>query len=209
MADSIIEHTISKADAAPLARIHQAAFPDFFLSRLGEPFLVQFYLGYVNDPSAVIVIARDGSGRPQGIAVGTTDPVGFFGRLLRRRLLGLAGASVLAALRDPAVAPRLLGAVRYRGDTPPGRDGALFSSMCVDPSLSGQGIGSKLVRGWPRRARALGADLAFLTTDAVGNDAVNSWYLREGWVLSDRFVAHGDRPMNRYEYDLGALDGAS
>ena len=55
----------------------------------------------------------------------------------------------------------------------------------------------------------MGADLAFLTTDAVGNDAVNSWYLREGWVLSDRFVAHGDRPMNRYEYDLGALDGAS
>ena len=209
MADSMIEHTISEADAVPLARLHQAAFPDFFLSRLGEPFLVQFYLGFVTDPTAVIVISRDGSGLPQGVVVGTTSPAGFFGRLLRRRLLGFAGASARAALKDPTVAPRLLGAVTYRGDTPPGREGALLSSICVDPSLSGHGIGSKLIRGWTRRARDMGADLAFLTTDAVGNDAVNSWYLREGWVLSDRSLAHGDRPMNRYEFNLRALDGES
>lgn len=207
MADSAIDNRITRADAVPLARIHQAAFPDFFLSQLGEPFLVQFYLGYVTDPTAVIAISRDSSGCPVGIAVGTTDPVGFFGRLLRRRLLGFAGASARAALKDPSVAPRLLRAVTYRGDNPPGREGALFSSMCVDPSLSGQGIGSKLIRGWTRRAWAMGAERAFLTTDSVGNDAVNSWYLREGWVLSDRFTAHGDRPMNRYEYDLRALDG--
>lgn len=205
----MIEHRISQADAVPLARIHQAAFPDFFLSRLGEPFLVQFYLGYVTDPTAVIVISRDSSGRPQGVVVGTTDPVGFFGRLLRRRLLGFVGASVRATLKDPRVAPRLLSAVTYRGDNPPGREGALLSSICVDPSLSGQGIGSTLIRSWTQRARAKGAELAFLTTDAVGNDAVNAWYRREGWVLSDRFISHGDRPMNRYEYDLRALDGQS
>jgi len=205
----MIEHSMSLADAVPLAKIHQAAFPGFFLSRLGEPFLVQFYLGYVTDPTAVIVISRDRAGRPQGVVVGTVDPGGFFGRLLRRRLLGFAGASLRAALRNPAVVPRLLSAVTYRGDRPPGGGGALLSSICVDPSCSGQGIGSTLIRGWTRRARAMGADLAFLTTDAVGNDAVNSWYVREGWVLSERFVAHGDRPMNRYEFDLRVLDGES
>lgn len=209
MANSMIEHTITRADAVPLARIHQAAFPDFFLSRLGEPFLVQFYLGYVTDPTAVIVISRDSAGRPQGVAVGTTDPVGFFGRLLRRRCVGFVGASTRAAMKHPSTAPRLLSALTYRGDNPPGRPGALFSSMCVDPSLGGQGIGSQLIRGWTRRARAMGAELAFLTTDAVGNDSVNSWYGREGWMLSDRFVAHGDRPMNRYEYDLRGLDDPS
>lgn len=205
----MIEHTITRADAVPLARLHQAAFPDFFLSRLGEPFLVQFYLGFVTDPTAVIVVARDGSGRPRGVVVGTTSPAGFFSRLLRRRLLGFTVASARAAVKDPRVAPRLISAIAYRGDNPPGREGALLSSICVDPSLSGKGIGSQLIRGWVRRARGLGTNQAFLTTDAVGNDAVNSWYLREGWVLSDRFVAHGDRPMNRYEYDLRALDGQS
>ena len=51
VADATIEHSISKADAIPLAKMHRAAFPDFFLSRLGEPFLVQFYLGFVTDPT--------------------------------------------------------------------------------------------------------------------------------------------------------------
>ena len=157
----------------------------------------------------LVTVSRNSSGLPQGVAVGTTDPVGFFGRLLRRRLLGFAGASVRAALKHPSVVPRLLSAVSYRGDTPPGREGALLSSLCVDPSCSGQGVGSTLVRGWIRRAGVMGSQLAFLTTDAVGNDAVNSWYVHEGWVLSERFVAHGDRPMNRYEFDLRVLDGHS
>lgn len=209
MPDAIIEHAVSRADAAPLARIHQAAFPNFFLSRLGQPFLVQFYLGYVTDPTAVIVISRDSAGRPKGVVVGTTDPAGFYGRLLRRRFLGFAGASILAALQHPSAAPRLLSALAYRGGTPPGRQGALLSSICVDPSLSGQGIGTTLLNVWTHRARAMGADQAFLTTDAVGNDPVNTWYQREGWQLTDRFVAHGDRPMNRYEFDLRTLDGQS
>lgn len=209
MRDISIDHTITKADAHELARIHKAAFPGFFLSQLGEPFLVQFYLGFVADPTAVIAICRDASRRPLGVAVGTTDPPGFFGRLLRRRFWGFMGASLRAVLKNPAAAPRLLGAVAYRGDIPQGREGALLSSMCVDPDQSGQGIGSMLIRGWVRRAHQLGARSAYLTTDAVGNDAVNAWYLREGWVLHDQFVAHGDRPMNRYAFDLRALDGAS
>lgn len=209
MGNSMIEHTITAADAVPLAKIHQAAFPNFFLSRLGEPFLIQFYRGYESDPTAVIVISRDASGQPQGVAVGTTDPAGYFGRLLRRRFWGFAVASVRAGLRQPSVIPRLLSALTYRGDNPPGCEGALFSSMCVDPSVSGRGIGSQLIKGWTRRARAMGAELAFLTTDAVENDAVNSWYLREGWVLSDRFIAHGDRLMNRFQYDLRLADGDS
>lgn len=211
MVESTIEHSITEDDAVPLAKLHQAAFPDFFLSRLGESFLVQFYRGYVSDPTAIIVIARDNRGCPQGVAVGTTDPAGFFGRLLRRRLAGFVAASVRAVLKNPSAAPRLLGAIVYRGDTPAGRPGALLSSICVDPAAAGRGIGSQLIRGWTEQARALGAERAFLTTDAVSNDAVNSWYLREGWVLSDVFVAHGDRAMNRYEFDLrgeGADDDA-
>lgn len=209
MPELSVEHAITSADAHALARIHQAAFPGFFLARLGEPFLVQFYLGFVADPTAVIAICRDASRRPLGVAVGTTDPQGFFSRLLKRRFLGFVGASVRAALRSPTAVPRLLRAVRYRGDAPPGSGGALFSSMCVDPAVAGRGIGSLLIRAWVQQAREQGAQFAFLTTDGKGNEVVNAWYLREGWVLHDQFFANGDRLMNRYEFDLSALDGAS
>ena len=203
----MIDHAISRADAPLLARIHQRAFPDFFLARLGEPFLIQFYLGFVDDPSAVVVVARDSQGRPQGVAVGTTDPVGFFGRLLRRRFLGFVAASLRAAFRNPRFVPRLLGAVAYRGDNPDGRQGALLSSICVDSSHSGRGLGSTLLKSWAQRAAEMGAPHAFLTTDAEGNDVVNAWYLREGWVLSDAFVTSEGRAMNRYAYDLAAAGG--
>ena len=204
----MIDNVILPQDARLLARLHQRAFPDFFLSRLGKPFLVQFYLGFIDDPTAVVVVVRDDSHQPQGVAVGTTDAPGFFGRLLRRRLFGFVAASARAVLRHPSTAPRLLKAVLYRGDVPQGHEGALLSSICVDPALSGRGIGSVLIAGWTMRARDMGAERAFLTTDAEGNDAVNAWYQREGWVVTDQFVAAGGRPMNRCEFNLRTLDGA-
>lgn len=202
----MIDHVIVPTDAPVLARLHRRAFPGFFLSQLGEPFLVQFYLGFVDDPTAVVAVARDVNRNPQGVVVGSTDAQAFFGRLLRRRLLGLVWASARAVLRHPSTAPRLLKAVLYRGDVPQDRSGALLSSVCVDPAVSGRGIGSQLLVAWSNRALDMGAERAFLTTDAEGNDVVNAWYQREGWVVTGTFIAPGDRLMNRYEKDLRIRD---
>lgn len=212
----MIDYRLTAADAQPLAALHRRAFPGFFLSRLGEPFLRQFYLGFVDDETAVTVVARDERGQPFGVAVGTTHPVGFFSRLLRRRLVGFALASAAAVLRDPRTAPRLLSAVRYRGDAAPGCEGALLSSICVDPARSGGGRGSTLLSEWRRQAQIMGAERAFLTTDAEGNEAVNRFYERDGWILHDQFTTAQGRPMNRYVRELsqdtanrGAERGAS
>lgn len=207
----MIDHRLTAADAAPLAALHRRAFPGFFLSRLGEPFLRQFYLGFVGDETAVTVVTRDELGRPRGVAVGTTHPAGFFSRLLRRRLLGFMFASATAVLRDPRTTPRLLSAVRYRGGTPSETEGALLSSICVDPSRSGVGIGGALLSAWRERAEEMGAKRAFLTTDADENEAVNRFYERDGWILSDRFVTAQGRNMNRYVRDLnpGRVDNSA
>ncbi|MDO5500413.1 MAG: GNAT family N-acetyltransferase [Propionibacteriaceae bacterium] len=208
MASRNLGRSIKPADAQHLARIHRRAFPGFFLAKLGEPFLVQFYRGFVAEPTSVVSVYRDEDGAPIGVAVGTTNPDGFFRQLLRRRFWGFVGASIQATIKDPKVAPRLLGAVRYRGDNPPGREGALLSSICVDPAHEGTGVGRAVLEDWARAARESGCEFAFLTTDAVGNDAVNAWYARGGWTLSDQFVAHGGRRMNRYQRDLRTLDVA-
>jgi len=139
---------LGKADPEPLARLHREAFPGFFLSSRGEPFLVQFYRGFLDDDTAVTVVARASDGTVLGAAVGTTHPAGFFGRLLRRRLVGFATASARAALRDPRRIPRLLRAVRYRGDTAGEHDGALLSSICMDPVAQRSGVGRRLLTAW-------------------------------------------------------------
>lgn len=203
----MIQTSYTAADVAALSALHRRAFPDFFLSRLGEPFLRQFYLGYLDDPDAVVAVARAADGRIVGAAVGSTRPAGFFSRLLVRRLAGFVGASILAALRDPRTVPRLLAAVKYRGDQPPGSEGALLSSLCVDPSCRAAGIGGALDEAWRQRAVELGARTAFLTTDALDNEPVNLFHQRNGWQLTDQFTTPQGRRMNRYRHDLPYSEG--
>lgn len=194
----MIDHRLTAADAKPLATLHRRAFPGFFLSHLGEPFLRQFYLGFVDDETAVTVVARDELGEPYGLAVGTTHPAGFFSRLLLRRLMGFVFASAAAVLRDPRTFPRIISAVRYRGDTAPGHDGALLTASI--PRGPGVALGARCSRRggiaptrWAR---------AFLTTDADGNETVNRFHSRDGWTLNDRFVTAQGRSMNRYVREL-------
>lgn len=191
------------ADVDQLVDLHRRAFPKFFLSQLGPAFLTQFYRGFLTDPTSITAVARDDSGRVVGGVVGTTSPAGFFGRLLRRRMAGFVLASAQAAIADPRRTPRLLRGVAYRGQAGIAVDGALLSSICVDPALQGHGVGRTLITAWSHTARSRGADLAFLTTDAHDNDATNAFYLQSGWRCADTFTTAEGRMMNRYEKELG------
>jgi len=46
---------MAATDVRDLARLHSEAFPGFFLSTMGEPFLVQFYGGFLQDETAISV----------------------------------------------------------------------------------------------------------------------------------------------------------
>jgi len=194
--------TLSEADVHPLARLHRRAFPTFFLSSLGEPFLVEFYRGFLHDASAVAVVAQDPDGSVCGAAVGTLRPRDFYGRLLRRRWAGFVAASVRAVLAQPSALPRLLSALGYRGGGAGSDPGALLSSICVDPDRRSRGLGRQLLSAWTEQAGQRGAARAFLTTDAEANDAVNAFYRARGWQPAERFITRRGRAMYRYTIDL-------
>jgi GNAT superfamily N-acetyltransferase len=189
---------LKASDAKALAGIHRRAFPDFFLSSLGEPFLTQLYRGFAEDSSAITVVVRDERGIPCGAAVGTTEPAGFYRRLVKLRWPGFVAASACAAITSPTTVPRLLRAISYRGELPSVGQWALLSSVCLDPSLQGSGVGRQLATTWLERARTMGVTHAFLTTDANDNDVINRFYIAQGWTLADELVTHEGRHMNRY-----------
>ncbi|MFC6705745.1 GNAT family N-acetyltransferase [Flexivirga alba] len=193
---------LQTTDVEAAARLHELAFPTFFLSSLGQPFLRQFYRGFLADPTAVAVVARDGSGMILGTVVGTTEPDGYFSRLLRRQVVGFVNASVRASLRSPRAVPRLLRAARYRGSADEGVDGALLSSICVSPDAQGAGVGRRLVAAWEQRAAGLGARAAYLSTDAVDNEPVNAFYQRCGWRMGAPYTTAEGRTMNLYTKEL-------
>lgn len=187
---------LCRSDVAELARIHRQAFPGFFLSSLGEPFLRQFYRGFLDGHGGVAVVLRDArDGRPVGAAVGPLDPSGFFGRLLRRRLVPFMLASARAAIRTPHIVPRLLRAVGYRGQGDISAPGALLSSICVSPQIRGVGAGATLLHAWEGQVGRAGVSSAHLTTDVDDNDQVNAFYDRQGWQITQTFTTSEGRRM--------------
>jgi ribosomal protein S18 acetylase RimI-like enzyme len=191
----LIIRRLSHQDLSSCVSIHQRAFPRFFLSDLGPTFLRQFYRAFLNDESAVAFVAES-SETVVGVVVGTLSPAGFFRRLLVRRWWAFGFASALLLIRRPAALMRVSRAVFYRGgeDEP----GALLSSICVSPAIAGSGIGAQLLSTWSLAAGRLGASEARLETDASGNDAVNRFYVMQGWTLRRVRTTREGRAMNVY-----------
>lgn len=193
---------IDSSDIYDLAKQHRAAFPDFFLSKLGERFLREFYRGFISDPKALTTVVRDESGRVLGAAVGTADPNGFFKRLLKRRWMGFALASASYVLHSPRETLRLVRAITYRGGASVQPGAALLSSIFVAPTAQGKSLGRDLLEDWTRKAAATGANVANLSTDALNNDRVRSFYEKSGWSTDHEYTTPEGRQMVQYEFDL-------
>jgi GNAT superfamily N-acetyltransferase len=179
-------------------RIHLRAFPDFFLTLLGPRFLREFYRAFLNDETSIAFAAEDESGNVVGVVVGTGQPVGFFRRLLIRRWWAFGLASLAPILKNPSIGKRIFRALAYRGD-PPSRPGyALLSSIAVAPDTQGIGLGKALLDVWIKEAKKRSCRGAYLTTDALHNDTVNSFYRNAGWRLESFFLTAEGRKMNRY-----------
>ncbi|MFH1746091.1 MAG: GNAT family N-acetyltransferase [Planctomycetota bacterium] len=195
---------LGRADVAGAVALHMGAFPDFFLTFLGRSFLRQFYLGYCGNPDTVALVARRAAtGELLGTVVGPLRPAGFYKRLLLKRWWRFAWAACGAVVRKPTVIPRLFRALTYRGDAPEDHtERALLSSICVDPTAQGLGIGRQLVCQFLENIRAANLPGAFLTTDVEGNEAVNAFYGRLGWKVDSEFATPEGRRMHRYVYDF-------
>lgn len=111
-------------------------------------------------------------------------PEGYFKKLLIKKWFVFCWASLTAVIRRPAIVPRLLRAVFYRGDAPEHAEGlALLSSIAVSPDVRGAGLGVALVEAFVEEVRRRGCKGVFLTTDADNNEGVNRLYRKLGFTL--------------------------
>jgi ribosomal protein S18 acetylase RimI-like enzyme len=188
-------------DIDELVRIHQVAFPGFYLTLMGSAFLRGYYSSVLTYPNRIALVAR----RDQvavGFAVGFVEPEGFYAhfRAERRKLIPVIA---LALLRHPELIPRTLRNMR-RIQTVQYKPGEVeLSSIAVEPSA--RGVGSSLLLAFIERARSAGARSVSLTTDAVNNDAVNRFYLKHGFTLRRQFD-DGGRLMNEYHLGTASRD---
>ena len=190
----------TSADIEAVSRVHIAAFPGFFLTRLGFGFLCELYRGFLNHAEGVLMVAEADDGELIGFVAGTTAPDRFFADLRRARALHFVLHAVPALIRSPSlVAAKLYSALFYRGDKPANLEGgSLLSSIGVAPGVVGKAVGMALLTRFEQEAFARGTPFVYLTTDAIDNDRVNHFYTRNGYVVESRFMQGGRRPMLRY-----------
>ncbi len=189
-------------DIAAVVKIHADSFPNFFLTVLGERFLALYYANVQTAREGVCLVFVPEDGRVAGFAVGAASPRLFYSNLLKSNCVKFMLASVGAALKRPAIIPRLFRALTYSADVPEGDDVAGLFSLAVLPEGQKQGGGKALVEAFAAECRRRGVKKIYLTTDAVGNDPVNRFYIRQGFRLEKQYATPEKRVMNKYWLDV-------
>lgn len=182
-----------------LSRLHRKAFPGFFLTQLGLPFLKTLYKGYLEDDNSGILIAEI-NGKLVGFIAYSNAYAEFYRKLLKKHLVRFGICSLLALVRHPSFCKRLLYAFKKSEDVRKDEAYVELASICVNPRVSNKGIGSKLIAYLKRITDFSIFSYINLETDACENDAVNQFYMKNGFQLIRKYVTAEGRRMNEYRY---------
>ena len=102
---------LDKKDLDKISKMHMESFKGFFLSMLGERFLKIFYQSVNEDNKSITIIGKNSKNHIIGVVVGSTDPAGFYFRILKKNILKFAIAALPAAIKNPSIIPRLFRAI--------------------------------------------------------------------------------------------------
>jgi ribosomal protein S18 acetylase RimI-like enzyme len=195
-----------KEDVPHVVAVHLESFHGFFLSSLGARFLSLYYSAICTAPEGIAYVYLNSSGIPSGFVVGTTNPMGFYSRLLKRDWLRFSFASLGAICRNPWVIPRIGRAFFHPSQNPSGEEIAGLYSIGVRPELRGTGAGKMLVEQFLKDAGERGCNKVFLTTDRDNNESINAFYQKLGFNVSGRYVTREGRRMNEYQIEIHGQD---
>jgi len=189
------------ADVESVVAVHLKAFPGFFLSSLGAAFLRELYQAIVADPSGIGYVYEQ-AGSILGFVAGTSQPLGFYRRLIGQRWWRFGLAAVMPVLRQPAIVPRLWRAFALPEQAGAREDSGILMSIAVFPGEQGKGIGHLLAKAFLREATRRGCQQVSLTTDKLENDAANAFYRALGFTCVCSYTTPEGREMNEYLISL-------
>ncbi len=179
--------------------IHLRAFPGFFLSFMGRGFLKTMYISYLEHEPSGILLAEDDRGL-LGFLAYSGDMSGLYKYMLKRRFFAFAWYGFCAFVRRPGSFLRLLRAFLKPGDAKREEQYLELSSIGVDPSYQGEGVGSTLINALKSKVDFSVFAYITLETDGLDNQSANAFYRKNGFLLNREFTTPEGRVMNEYRY---------
>ena len=189
-------------DIEAVVKIHKGAFPDFFLTSLGDRFLKLYYKTVMESPEGILLVYNVDS-VTIGFCAGTLLSAGFNTRLIKTNLLAYAieGAKVLST--KPKALWHLYKNMS-KEDSSVGDNGeyAELLSIGVDPNKQGGGAGKKILLALEEAVKEKKGTKLSLTTDFENNEKAIGFYHSLGYQEWYDFVTFPNRKMWRMIKEL-------
>lgn len=203
MVNDMQVHEVSQKEERKLLEIvdiHLKTFEGFFLTFMGRGFLYHMYLSYCEDANSNLLVAVDENNKIIGFVAYSEDMSGLYKHMIKRHLIAFAWYSVGAFLRKPKVFMRLVRAFLKPSESKREECYVELSSIGVEPGVKSKGVGTQLIDAVKSRVDFTKNEYISLETDAVSNDAVNCFYMKNGFELVREYETREGRKMNEYRY---------
>lgn len=184
-----------------VVKAHMKGFIGFFLTFLGENFLKIYYRGVINHEKAIKLVYLEDNNL-KGFVTGTMNPSGFYSALLKKYWFRFCIVLIPAILKKPKSFFRLLRALTKPKTSSQDPKIAELSSLVVLPSYQGKGIGKELVISFITEVKKRSGKIIYLTTDALNNDTVNSFYQKMGFKIKRVIKTPENRLMNEFWLEI-------
>lgn len=185
----------NEMDYAQITVVHARAFPSFFLTSLGNGFLLTYYKAVFKSEKTIAVCAVDENGSISGFASGTIEAFSYNRRLFYKNMFSFFFAVARAAFRNPAVFYRLAKNLDKSPNSYDDRDYAELLSIAVLPEFKGCGIGKYLLEHFENEVLKRGGKKLTLTTDYYNNERAVAFYKKCGYEVFYDFYTYPKRRM--------------
>ncbi len=189
--------TATADDIPQIVAAHVRGFAGFFLTFLGNDFLALLYRSLLADRDGIVFVWEE-AGRVAGFVAGTTDQVGFYRRMLTRRLFAFGWIVAGVLLRRPGITPRVLLALGRPAQARRESARASLMSIAVRPEDEGRGIGQALVRAFAAELTGRGVRAYCLTTDRDHNERAHRFYQQLGFRRVNEHATREGRVKSEY-----------
>ncbi len=197
---------LKEADKSVLdavVRIHLETFQGFFLTFMGKGFLKQLYRSYCDHPESGLLVALDERDTPVGFLAYSGALSDLYKYMIKRRLIPFGWYAAGAFFRKPRVFMRLLRAFQKPGESKREEAYVELASIGVSPEVKGTGVGSQLIDALKERVDMDRYAYINLETDALDNEAVNHFYLKNGFTVARNFTTAEGREMYEFRFGKG------
>lgn len=184
-------------DLDTIVKIHDGAFPDFFLTSLGDGFLKLYYKTVMNSPDGILLVSH-GDNDLIGFCAGTLLSAGFNTRLIKKNLLSYLGQGIRLLFTHPVSIWHLYNNLsKENPDVGDKGEYAELLSIGVDPNKQGGGAGKKMLLALEDEVQRKGGSKLSLTTDYEDNEKAIGFYHSLGYNEWYDFVTFPNRRMYR------------